>query len=77
MGDSYTKSHTRPDGKRLDGASAREHKIKSEGGVDRIKEKAYMRGFVDGYGACSEDSAERMDALEARVGQLERSRGRV
>jgi hypothetical protein len=77
MNDSYTRPHTTRDGKRIGGASAREERIKAEGGVDRIKDKAYMRGFVDGYGACQQDNAERMDAVEARVTELEGSRNRV
>lgn len=77
MGDSYTRERRGPDGKRSTGACAREERIKAEGGVDRIKEKEYMRGYVDGYGACRQDAADRLDALEARVTELEGKRSRA
>jgi hypothetical protein len=77
MTDSYTRPYQTRDGKRIAGSAAREARIEDEGGVDRIANKNYMRGYVDGYQACKEDTAEREDRLEARVTELERGRHRA
>ena len=74
MADSYTKPYTTAAGVRVAGAPAREARIAAQGGVDRIANRNYMRGYVDGYQDCKEDTAHRMDRIEARVTGLERRR---
>jgi hypothetical protein len=77
MTDSYTKPYQTRDGTRIAGSAAREARIKDKGGVDHIANKNYMRAYVDGYQACKEDTAERVDRLEARMTELERGRNRA
>jgi hypothetical protein len=77
MTDSYTSPYQARDGMRIAGSAVREARTKDEGGVDRSASKHYMRACIDGYQACKEDTAERVDRLEARATELERGRNRA
>jgi len=78
MADSWCRRYTNDSGKRVEGAAARESRIKDQGGMDRITDKHHMDGFKQGYRAGREDTtSERLDALEARVAKVEKQARRV
>jgi hypothetical protein len=78
MADSWCRRYTNDSGKHVEGAAARESRIKDQGGMDRITDKHHMDGFKQGYRAGREDAtSERLDALEARVAKVEKQSRRV
>lgn len=78
MKDSWCRRYTNASGKDVDGAAARESRIKDQGGMDRITERHHMDGFKQGYRAGREDAtSERLDALEARIAKVEKQSKRV
>jgi hypothetical protein len=72
MKDSWCRPYTNGKGERVSGGPARESRIADQGGMDRILDRREMRGYRLGYGACAEDTSERVRAIESRLARLEK-----